>query len=386
MSLSSSKFKFNSTILGLLSLSVLPATLSAMEYTSGFFIPASVNYDSNIQMADSANEESVFLYNVTPRATFVGSDGVNTINFNGSVLFQRSSDERISEDRKDPSIGLSWLRVFERGEFSLGTNYNKTSTRVSERRVTGQIFNDGSAINRSYDANLRCQISEKFSTSTGLGYQENKFSGAGLDSFNSKNFNTQLNYLFSEKFTPFVQFSINRFENETTTLNNVLVNQLNNNGTSTSRNLLVGFEYQASPQLDYSVALGVNRVSSAGSGWVGNARVNYVVNEQSSLTGVISRNVTPSGLGGFLNVDNLSLSYQYDVDQKNHLGANADWNVTREVNDSSFKNIGGFYGYDIAENWDLRTYAQYRILKAVGIDANGYLIGVSISYNHPQLF
>lgn len=385
MSTRPSKIKANLPILCMLGLSVLPVSLSAMEYSVGFFIPVSVNYDSNIQMADS-NEESVVFYNVIPRVTFVGSDGVNSINFNGSVLFQRSSDEEISEDRKDPTLGLSWLRTFERGEFSLSTNYNKISTRVSEQRVTGQVFNDGSSTNRSYDATLKYLISEKLSMSTGLGYQETRFSGAGLDNFNSKSFNARLNYLYSEKLTPFVQFAMSRFQNETNTLNNELVSELNNSDTSVSRNLLVGFDYKASPQLDYSVAVGVNRISSAGNGWVGNASMNYVIDEKSSLAGSISRIVTPSGLGGFLEVDNFSANYQYDIDQKNHLGADANWSITRDVNDSSFKRIGGFYGYDISEDWSVRTYAQYRTLKAVGVDADAYLIGVSLSYNHPQLF
>lgn len=385
MSIRPSKIKANLPILYVMGLTVLPSSLSAMEYTAGFFIPVSVNYDSNIQMADS-NEESVVFYNVIPRVTFVGSDGVNTINFNGSVLLQRSSDEEISEDRKDPNLGLSWVRGFERGEFSLSTNYSKTSTRVSEQRVTGLVFSDGSAISRSYNAGLSYLISEKLSMSTGLGYQETVFSGAGLDDFNAKNFNVRLNYLYSEKLTPFVQFSLSRFENETNTLSNEIVSELDNNGTSISRNILVGFDYKASPQLDYSVAVGMNRVSSAGTGWVGNANVNYVIDERSTVAGSISRNVTPSGLGGFLEVDNLSVNYQYDINQKNHLGADANWSITRDVNDSSFKRLNGFYGYDLADDWGLRTYIQYRTLQAVGVDANAYLIGVSLSYNHPQLF
>jgi len=232
------------------------------------------------------------------------------------VLLQRSSDEDISEDRKDPNLGLSWARGFERGEFSLSTNYSKTSTRVSEQRVTGLVFSDGSAISRSYNADLSYLISEKLTMSTGLGYQETVFSGAGLDDFNSKNFNVRLNYLYSEKLTPFVQFTLSRFENETNTLSNEIVSELDNNGTSVSRNILVGFDYKASPQLDYSVAVGMNRVSSAGNGWVGNANINYVIDERSTFAGSISRNVTPSGLGGFLEVDNLSVNYQYDINQK----------------------------------------------------------------------
>jgi hypothetical protein len=85
-------------------------------------------------------------------------------------------------------------------------------------------------------------------------------------------------------------------------------------------------------------------------------------------------------------VDNLSVNYQYDINQKNHLGADANWSITRDVNDSSFKRLNGFYGYDLSDDWGVRTYVQYRTLQAVGVDANAYLIGVSLSYNHPQLF
>jgi hypothetical protein len=366
-------------------LGLLSETAWAMDFTSSFFMPVSVNYDSNIQMQEN-NEESINFYNTTPTLRVTGNDGVNSLSFNGSVLFQRSSDEDISEDRKDPSLGLGWTRGFERGEFTLSTNYNKSSTRVSERRVTGLIFNDGSAITRSYDASLRYLITEKFSLSTGLNYQETTFSGANLDDFNSKNFNSRLNYLYNEKLTPFVQFSISRFENETNSLNSLFTGNANTSGNSVSRNLLVGYAYKMSPQLDYSVALGVNRVSSAGSGWIGNASLNYVINEKSSLIGTISRNVTPTGLGGFLEIDNLGLSYLYDIDQKNHLGSDVNWSITRDVNNSNFKQLGAFYSYDLSEDWDIRTYAQYRSLQAINTDASAYQIGFSFSFNHPNLF
>lgn len=375
----------NLTFLFLTGFSALPFTAQALEFNAALFVPVSVNYDSNIQMANS-DEEAISFYNVIPRLTFTGSDDVNTISFDGSVLFQKSSDEQISETRRDPALNLGWVRNFERGSFSLSTNYNKASTRVSEQRLTGLIFRDGSTINRSYNANLSYLISDKFSLSTGVGYQETRFSGANLDDFNSKNFTTRLNYLYSEKMTPFVEFSISRFENETNTLNNALVNNLNSSGSSISRNVLAGYTYKVSEQLDYSVALGMNRVSSAGSGWIGNASLNYVIDEKSSMNGTISRNVTATGLGGFLEIDNLALNYQYDVNQRNHLGANASWSITRDINNSNFKLLGAFYTYDISEDWGLRTYAQYRTLKALNVDANAYLIGVSLSYNHPQLF
>ncbi|OYY49715.1 MAG: hypothetical protein B7Y48_05245 [Methylophilales bacterium 28-44-11] len=366
-------------------------SLSAMEFTTGVFLPVSINYDSNIQMTNT-DEESVTFYNVNPRLTVLGSDGINTINFIGSVLFQRSSDEVISEDRKDPSLGLGWVRSFERGEFSLSTNYNKNSSRVTERRATGLIFNDGSVISRSYDAGIKYLISQKLNLSSGLNYQQTRFTGAGLNDFNSKTFNSKLDYLYSEKLTPFVQFSISRFENETNTVtnvfaNNLLANNTNSSGKSISKNLLGGFTYTTSPQLFYSVAYGVNHISSVGNGWIGNASINYTIDEQSTLVGTVARNVAPSGLGGFLKTDNLVLNYVYDINQKNHVGADASWTITRDANNSDYKQLGANYTYDLNEDWGLRTYAQYRTLKAsTNINADAYLIGVSLSFNNPNLF
>jgi hypothetical protein len=362
----------------------LPITsLSAMEFIKDFSIPVSVNYDSNIQMTD-VDKESVVFYNTIPRLTLSGKDDVNTISFNGSVLFQTSTNERISEDRKDPTLGLGWIRDFERGQFTLSTNYNKISTRISEQRRTGQVFSDGSAINKSIDAGLSYLLTEKFSLATGVGYQESRFSGADLNDFSAKTFNTKLNYLYSEKLTPFVQFSISRFENESSNPTNLIVNNNNNSGKNTSRNLMAGYSYQISPQTDYTVALGMNRLSSGDSGWVGNANLRHAINDQSNITGTLSRAIVPTGLGGFDKIDNLGLSYIYDLDQKNHLGADLNWTINRAINDSRFKILNGFYAYDMTERWGLRTYAQYRTLEATDVDVNAYQVGFSFSYNHPN--
>lgn len=380
---SSSKVKL--PILFFIGFAIAPLKSVALEFSGGFTVPVSVNYDSNIQMADS-NEESIWFYNVIPNLNLIASDEVNTFSFSGSLLLQRSSDEDISQDRKDPTIGLSWLRSFERGDFTLSTNYNKASTRVSEQRVTGLIFNDGNIINRNYDASLRYLLSQKLTVITGVGYQETLFSDTNLDDFNTKNANVRLNYLYNEKMTPFVQFSLSRLENETNVVSNQLAINQSNGDTITSRNVLVGYDYKVSPQLEYSVAYGFNRISSAGSNWIGNASINYTINEQSSLVGSISRAATPTGLGGFLEIDNLAVTYLYDLNQKNHLGAEMNWSITRDVNESNFKRYDVFHIYDIGEDWGLRTYAQYRTLNATGVNADAYLIGVSLSYNHPQLF
>lgn len=354
--------------------------LYALEFTTNFYLPTSINYDSNLQMLEK-DEESVSFYNVAPRLTLVGADEVNTINLDGSILFQRSSDDQISESRRDPTVGLGWIRDFTKGQFSLSTNYNKTSTRVSELRRTGVVFTDGSAINRSINAGLSYLLTEKLNLSTGLGFQEIKYSGAGLSDFSSKSASAKLSYLYSQQLSPYVQFSINKYQNDTNAINSLV-----GSDTSYSRNLMVGYTYQISSQTEYSIAAGVNRVSSAGNGWIGAASMRYAINAKSNMSGSISRSIVATGLGGFEKTDSMSINYTYDVDQSNHLGADIGWNINRALNDSRFKQINGFYSHDISNNWDVRTYAQYRTLQGGNTSANGYQVGVSLSYNNPNLF
>jgi hypothetical protein len=354
--------------------------LYALEFKTGFYLPTSINYDSNLQMVENG-EESVSFYNIAPRLSLVGADEVNTINLDGSILFQRSSDDRISESRRDPTVGLGWTRDFTKGQFTLSTNYNKTSTRVSELRRTGVVFTDGSAVNRSINAGLSYLLTEKLNLTTGLGYQEVNYSGAGLTDFSSKTANAKLNYLYSQQLSPFVQFSINKYENDTNTVNTIV-----GSDSSVSRNVLVGYTYQINPQTDYSIAAGVNRVSSAGSGWIGVASARYAINEKSNVSGAIARSIVASGLGGFQKSDSLNLNYTYDVNQSNHVGAEFSWNINRALNDTRFKQINGFYTHDISNSWGVRTYAQYRMLDGNNTSADGYQVGVSLNYNNPNFF
>lgn len=355
-------------------------SLHALEFTTGFYLPTSINYDSNLQMVER-DEESVSFYNIAPRLSLVGADQVNTINLDGSILFQRSSDDRISESRRDPTVGLGWTRDFSKGQFSLSTNYNKTSTRVSELRRTGVVFTDGSAVNRSINAGLSYLLTDTLNLNTSLGYQEMNYSGAGLTDFNSKIASARLNYLYSQQLSPFVQFSINKYENDTDTVSAVV-----GSATSVSRNLLVGYTYQISPKTDYSISAGVNWVSSAGNGWIGTASMRYAINEKSNISGAIARSIVASGLGGFQKSDSLNLNYTYDVNQSNHLGLDIGWNINRAINDSRFKLVNGSYTHDISDKWGVRTYAQFRTLDGNNSNADGYQVGVSLNYNNPNFF
>lgn len=343
-------------------------SVSALEWTKSFYLPTSIDYDSNILMS-SDDEKEVMRFIVAPRVNINGADDLNSYSFNGILSVARSSDEAISVDRNDPTIDAGWVRSFERGQFSLLANYQKSSIRASELNRSGIVFADESSINRTINANVNYMLSEKFTLGTGVGYQKQTFTGDGLSSFDNKMFNVQLAHQYSEKLSPFYRFSMSRFTED------------ESGRSSVSKNFLTGANYSVNPKLSFMTSLGVNNVSSAGSGWIGESELNYAVTENSLLIASLARSVSAGGLGGFQKSDALSMAYTRDLTSKDHIGTNYSWTINRTINDSRFMQISGWYARDISQDWSLRINAQMRNLKSSVQDADASLVGISIIYN-----
>ncbi|MGZ8271324.1 MAG: hypothetical protein ACXW1T_08950 [Methylophilus sp.] len=355
------------------------STACALDYTLGYNLPFEIEYNSNIQMVED-NEESVTLYKFLPRFTFIARDELNTYRVNGGLLAQRSSNSTVSEDRDDPNLGLFWNRDFDKGSFSLSTDYAKSSTRTTELTQSGLVFSDGSAVARSYNANLSYTISDKLNSVSGVGYRQTRYSASTLSDYSSRFFNTRLNYLYSEKLSPFVAYSINSYQNDGSTTSVIA----NNSGNSISQDYSVGFVYQVNPRLNFDAAAGVNHINSLGSQWVGSTGLNWSIDDNSTLNTKLAREVSASGLGGFQKSDRFSARYVRQLNQKDSIGTDATWVKNRSINQSESQELGAWYSRNLSENWDFRTHASYRNLQNSNLDANGYIVGISFEYNKPN--
>jgi hypothetical protein len=341
---------------------------SAIELTKNFYLPTSVDYDSNIPML-SVKKQDVTRFILNPRLALVAADELNTYNLDTSLFIAQSSDQNVSQDRRDPTADIAWLRSFERGQFSVAGHYSKASVRTSELTRSGVVFSDESSINRSLNANLNYALSERFTLGTGLGYQRQDFTGTGLSSFNSKNLNFKLSHLYSEKLSPFYQVSFNKFTEEET------------GNTSNSRNISVGANYLVNSKLSVTASLGVNRIDTAGSSWIGASTLTYNLDDNSSLNAAVSRSVAASGLGGFQNSDNLSVGYIKSISQLDRVGVSYVWDINRSINDARFMQLSGWYDRELSRDWTLRFTAQQRNLKTGNQSANGSQVGVSLVYS-----
>jgi hypothetical protein len=347
---------------------VVANSASAIEFTKNFYLPTSIDFDSNIRMS-SDGKEDVTRFILNPRLSLLAADELNTYNLDASVFIAQSSDQKVSEDRRDPTADIGWARSFERGQFSLAGHYSKASIRSSELTRSGVVFSDESSVNRSLNANLNYALSERFTLGTGLGYQRQDFTGSSLSSFNSKNLNFKLSHLYSEKLTPFYQISFNKFTEEET------------GRTSNSRNITTGANYLINPKLSISGSLGVNHIDTAGNSWIGASSLTYNLDDNSSLNASVSRSVAASGLGGFQKSDNLSVGYVKSISQLDRIGVSYIWDVNRSINDARFMQLSGWYDRELSRDWTLRFTAQQRNLKTNNQSADGSQVGVSLVYN-----
>ena len=350
---------------------------SAMDYTFGYTLPVETEYDSNVQMTEN-NKQSIIYYRVIPKISFIARDERDTYTLDGALLVQRSSDKSLSQNREDPTIGLSWQRDFARGNFTLSTDYVKSSTRTSEFTRTGSVFRDGSSTSRSYDANLNYSLSETLYLSSGLGYRKQTYSSSQLSDYNTKYLSSKLSYLYSEQLSPFVDFIISRYTNDGSNVSST-------SGDSTSTSLMGGFSYQVDPKLNFNMAVGENHLSSTGkSSWIGSAGIDWSIYDRSTLAAKLARTVRDSGLGDFQRSDTLTAAYAYQLTSSDSTGVDVSWNKNRSINNTESKDLGLWYRKELTEHWSFRTNAQYRNLKDSVQDANGYVLGVSFSYNQPN--
>ncbi len=343
-------------------------TLNAMDYSYDVSIPYSVIYDSNIQLVED-NERSVLLHTINPGVTLRAADELNVVSIGAGLRVQRSSNKDISQDREDPNFSAGWVREFTNGQFNANTSYSKTSSRVSELRRSGFVTADGSAVSKSVNLGFSYFLTDRYTLSSGVGYQQQVFTGAGLSDYNSKNFNAKLSYEYNDALVTFMQYSINQFEDITLQTSSV------------SNQYSAGINAQLTPKFTLTSFLGINHIGGEGSGWIGSANVDYLLTEKSTFTTSLSRSVNASGAGGFLKSDSLSASYGYQVNEYDKFGADIGWNINRALNDNRFKQFNVWYSRDLAERWSARTFVQYRTLSGLNSEANGYQVGLSVNYN-----
>lgn len=327
--------------------------------------------DSNPTMSE--NKQSIWRYSATPKYNINAYDNLNKWYSNISLRLQRSSDKKVAVDREDPTIILGWERENDKGRFTLFANYNKDSTRFTEFDGTGLVVDDGSSIKRTLGANWQHFLTERVNLTLGGQYLKTDFTGGGdFTDYETKSINSSLSYTWSEKISPFFQFSHTEFDTDRV-----------GSKVTKSQSYLIGANFIVSPRFNLNAGYGITHVSTSGNGENANASFNYF-GERYQLRGALSRTVSPSSIGNFQESDRLSLGYGYDLTDKSRFGTDFTWRINNTLNNVKTKQLNSFYARDLSEFWQMRVLLQLRNLESNNRNANGETVGVSLTYNTPE--
>lgn len=375
--------KVNYQIL-LLSALLFSTPVQALIVLQQASIPVNVDYDSNLNLSEE--KVGVWRYTSTPTFSVVAQDEKNIWTSDLSFSLQRSSDRNLSADREDPNAKLGWVRTFEKSQFSLNANYDRRSSRFAQFNNNALVDVDGTSVNRSLSANYSHTLTDRLNYSLGANYTTTAFTDSSFVDSTSKSVNASVNYAWNEKFSPFIQLSFTDFESDTPSSSQQLgnFNQFNAfNQSSTSKSFSIGSSVLISPRWTFVPSVGVNRVSTAGAGWIANTSLSYLA-EKSTFVYTLARSVSPSGLGDFQETDTLSLSYSSELTDKSSWGTNFNFSKSQAQFDSEATQFSAFYARQLSVAWQMRLIAGYRSQKQDTFSANNNNFGISLIYNIPQ--
>lgn len=350
---------------------MIPVTAHALVILQQARSPLSVEYDSNPTMA-SGNKSAIWRYTLNPGYKITAGNSISSWFLDAGLNIERTSNNNISIDREDPSISAGWWHEFERGKLAVTTNYAEASTRVTEFERTGLVQKDGSSKSKSINVNGSRQLTERLSLTAGADYRKLKFSGSELGNYSSRGINLGLTYLYNEKISPFLRFSLSNYRSE------------DGSGIHTvSKDVTVGANILLTPQLSTNFGVGTNTISSGGSGWIGNAGLTYEGNRH-HYTATYARSVNATGAGGFQESDRVSLGYVYDLSEISSIGADYSFSRNNSINSLEAQRLAGWYSRQLTQYWDLKVTLQRKELKGNGSNAEAEVVGITVNYQWPE--
>jgi hypothetical protein len=350
----------------------------ALVVLQQFSLPLDIEHDSNPTLSEN-NKQSIWLYSATPTYTISAVENQNRWYGIAGLRLQRSSDKNISIDREDPNLVVGWDRQLERGNFKLVGNYSESSTRTTELRTTGLVNQDVTATTKSITADWSRLLTEKLNFTLGADLQKNSYDAPGFVGYTTKTLDSSLSYQVNEKLSTFVNVAYVKYKSDP----QIALNTQNSQNSQNSQNYLMGFNYSYTPQLDFSVAAGVNHTSSAGSARAGKASFNFSA-ERYQLRGDLERSVSATGLGDFQESDRLSLGYNYTLSEISELGAGFSFQKNNSLNTNETTFLTGFYSRELSDRWLMRLSLDLRQQKSDTQDANGEVAGLTFIYNTPE--
>lgn len=333
-------------------------------------VRASTEYDSNPALSPN-NPRSAWRFLFEPGYTLAGRFGESELKTGVALQIARSSNETLIHRRDSPSAFIDWLRNFNAGEFGITARYAEIATRDAGIDVTAQVPVDSIRSARTLSARWNKALSERSTLSVDGSYEKVNYSGGAYTDYATRSENMMFSYAWSERNTPFLKASHIDYEPAGISSPNTF-----------SNTLFAGLNWILSDNLEGTLQVGKSKFSNENLVTQGAATMRYTA-QQTGLILSADRLISPSGLGGFVIVDQANANWSYALSERSNTGIDLGWRKSQFVTDIINRTASVWLQRDLNSFWGLRTYYLNRIFEQdqfVAVSSN--MLGLSLIYTY----
>ena len=366
-------------------ISLVAAPCSAAVWKQAGSARLSVEYDSNPSVGPM-DPEGLWRYTLEPRYQLKRADELSELDMGGGVEIARASDKDKSQDREDPNAYIDWRRFREAGSLGMSARYYESDTRSTELRNTGPGLAEGTRTLGTVSASLQQNLSERSAIAMDVAHEDVAYKrntaalGTTFVDYVSRSAGLMMSSAISETSTPYVRVSYTDFEPA--------------KGGAVSRNLntLLGWNWKIFDYLHGSVQMGQSKIAGGSKSTLGAATLQYT-GETSLFIFNVSRQVVPSGRGGFITADELKGSWVNSLDERSKRGVDLTWAKTRDVfnalygttEDITYSTVETWLQQDFSSRWGSRIFYQLRASNgSLTSEAYAHILGGTLIYTYSK--
>lgn len=329
----------------------------------------STEYDSNPTLSPT-HPDGIWRTIFEPSYTLMGILGENELKTGLALQIARSSNETLSRNREDPSVFLDWQRQSEAGEFGIFSRYAETATRIAEMGNAGPGLADSTRASRTMTGRWNKALSERSTLSVDGSYEGVTYTGGTYIDYVTRSGNTMFSYAWSERSTPFIKMSYADYE------------PTGGGPSSQFNSAALGLNWKAWDNLEGTLQVGRYRIINAEVGTQGGASVQYT-GQRTQLSLNAGRQVSPSGLGGFITADQANGSWSYALSERSKTGIDLGWSKNHFDSVIINRTAGAWLQHDLNSFWGMRTYYLHRTSMQDGVgSASSNILGLALVYTH----
>ena len=293
----------------------------------------------------------------------------NDLNAGLALQMVRTSNQTLSQNREIPSAFINWQRQSNTGGLGLSARYEEVETRIAELDSTGLIYTDSTRASRTMSGNWSEALTERSNLALNAAYNDITYNAGPFFDYVTRSGDMKFSYTWSESTTPFIRMSYSDSE------------QAGSNSLNRHASALLGWNWKVADYLEGSVQAGKSKTSGASMGKQGAVEVKYT-GQRSGISLNADRKVSPSGLGGFVTIDQAQGGWNYALVERSSAGIDLGWSKHYSDIGLISRTAGGWVQFELYANCVARAHYQQKKVERDGFDAaTSNFLGLSLVFS-----